>query len=110
MLMGEIPDPDRTVTDHHLSLGPAPATPPGFGIKSETEGFRGLDGGDVGCGVLIAHGPPLRIGRGLGENTTQLHFACARWPAVHFTGAALGLGFHHCYTSTIHLDIQERYG
>src|ERR1035438_2623843 len=59
VLIGEIPDPDRAVADHHLLLGPAPATPPGFGIESETEGFGGLDGGNVGCGALIAHGPSL---------------------------------------------------
>src|SRR5271163_4522583 len=93
VLIGEIPDPDRAVADHHFLLGPSPATPPGFGIESETEGFGGLDGGDVGCGVLIAHGPALGVGRSLGENATQFHFPCACWLAVHLTGASLGLRF-----------------
>src|ERR1700751_4047961 len=98
MLIGEIPDPDRTVTDHHLSLGPAPATPPGFGIESKTEGLRSLDGGDVGCGFSVAHGPTLRIGRGLGENPAQLHFARVPWLAVQLARAAFRLGLHHRYT------------
>src|SRR5882672_8792120 len=82
VLRGEIPDPDSAVADHHLLVRPAPATPPGFGIESETEGFGGFDGGDVGSRVFITHGPTLLIGRGLGKDAAQLHFARVRWLAV----------------------------
>lgn len=98
------------IADHHLLVRPAPATPPSFGTESQAEGFGGLDGGNVGSGVLVAQGPTLRIGPGLGEKTTQLYFACVRWLAVHLARAALCRGLRHRNTSAIHLDIEERHG
>ena len=75
-----------------VRLGPTSSSPaPSFGD---------FDGGNVGSGVLIAHGPTLRIGGGLGEHTTQLNFArvrrsrgqCAICPVVFETRSLLALG------------------
>jgi hypothetical protein len=59
MLISEIPDPDRTITDQYFLLGLAPSTPPSLGVDPEAELFGGFDGRDVGRGIFIAYGPTV---------------------------------------------------
>src|SRR5579863_8934073 len=78
LLSGHIPDPHGAIGKYDYLLGSAPAPPPGFGVHAETKLFGGLNGAHIGSGILVAHGPPFRIGGGLSEAATQLDFARVR--------------------------------
>src|ERR1039457_3046147 len=72
LFCGDVPDPLGTIAHDHFRLRPAPATLMSFGVDSAGELAGNLDGPGVGSGFLIAHGPPLAIGCGLGEATPEL--------------------------------------
>jgi hypothetical protein len=110
VLAGEIPDPDRAVANHHLLLRSAPTAPPSFGIEPQAERFGCLDSRNIGSGAFVAHGPALLVGCGLGENTTELDFACVRWLSVNFAGAAFGFRLHHGHARAVHFDVEDRHG
>ena len=59
VLVGQIPDPDGSVSKDHFDRGPLPASAPGLGIDAEAELFGGFDGSYIGGGVRVADGPAL---------------------------------------------------
>ena len=54
MLVGEVPDPDRTVAEQDLVARAAPAAPPSLAVKPQAKRLGPLAGGGVGGGILVA--------------------------------------------------------
>src|SRR5260370_8870111 len=91
VLIGDIPDPLGSVTDHHLLIRPAPAAFPGFGIDAGAERLGGFDCADISRGGLVSHPPAFLIRRGFSEDASHVSLAGARRlslqsapPALHF--------------------------
>ena len=59
MLIGNIPDPFRSIAHDDFLFGAAPAALPGFQIDALAELFRRFDGANVGSGIGIADGDSL---------------------------------------------------
>src|SRR2546425_883849 len=95
VLVGQIPDPHRPVSDNHFHSGPLPASAPGLRVDAEAELFGGFDGSYVGGGVRVADGPAFRVHCGLYEHATQLALARAGGLSLDSTHASLGFGGHH---------------
>src|SRR5260370_35022254 len=78
VLIGDIPDPLGSVTDHHLLIRPAPAAFPGFGVDAGAARLAGFDCADISRGGLVPDRPPLLIGPGLREDASQFGLPGAR--------------------------------
>src|ERR1700674_5942637 len=92
VLVGEIPDPDGTVSNDHFDRGPLPTSAPSLRIDAEAELFGGFDGSYVGGGVGVADGPAFLVHGGLREHAAELSLACAGAMSLDPAGAALGFG------------------
>src|SRR5208282_4884671 len=106
--VGDIPDPDGSVAENDLFIGAAPASPPGFGIKTAAELFSRLDSACISSRSLVAHRPSLLVDRSLRKQGTEFHLACMRWLIAVLPLPALGFSADHGYTRAIHFDIQDR--
>src|SRR5712691_2243497 len=95
VLIGEIPDPDRTVAEHDFLLGPTPATAPRFGVESQSELFGCFDAGGVGGGILVADRTAFLVGGGLGKDAAEFDFARVCRLTLDFARPALRLRLHH---------------
>ena len=106
MLVGNVPDPERAVRQHHFDCCLAPASLPGFGIDAWTKLFRRLDGPHISGGIFVADGPPLVITLGLREHAGQFDFPSARTLTLILSNATFGLRLHYRDTGAVHLDVK----
>ena len=105
LFLADVPDPVGAVAHDHLDLRPPPAALMGFGVDPAGEGGGGFDGPRVGSGLFLAHGPPLVIGSGLGEDATEFGLAGVGSPVLCFAASALGFFGYHRQAGTVHLHI-----
>src|SRR5262245_7566833 len=68
----QVPDPLRTIADHHLLFCTAPTALRSFAIDPFAELHCVFDGPGVGGGIRVADGVALLIPGGLCEHTSQL--------------------------------------
>src|SRR5258708_20583983 len=76
VLIGDIPDPLGSVTDHHLLIRPAPTAFPGFGIDAGAERLGGFDCADLIPGGLVSPRPRCLTGGAVGAQAP--HFDPSR--------------------------------
>src|SRR5215471_4014270 len=95
MLIGNIPDPVRAITDDNSHAGPVPASMVGLGINAKPKLFRGLDPTNVGGGTLVTDRPALIIDISLRKHAAQLAFPAVSQLTGCATRATFGLGLHH---------------
>ena len=105
MLLGQVPDPLGPVGYDNYFLSAAPAAIPGFHIEPLTKLFSDFDSADVGGGTRIAEGMALLVGRGLGEDASQLGFPRMGRLTVDF--AAMSSPMASCLAPTTENDAQE---
>ena len=105
VLIGEIPDPDRTVANDDFGGGPFPAPAPRFGVEAVAEFVGGFDSAHIGSGIRVADGPSIFVHGGLREYDSEFALACAG--ALSFDSADPALGFcsHNRDVDPIHEHI-----
>src|SRR5580658_5354623 len=92
MLIGDIPDPLGAVAQHHFLFSPIPTSFEGFGVDPTAEQFGSFDRSGIGGRSGISNRATLRVGRSLGEDTTQFDFASACGLPWNSAGAPFQLG------------------
>src|SRR6266849_7264417 len=108
VLVGQIPDPHRSVSDHHFHSGPLPASAPSLRIDAEAELFGSFDGSYVGGGAHVADGPAFLVHCSLYEHAAQLALAGAGGLSLDPTHASLGFGGHYGDLDAVHQHIHFR--
>jgi hypothetical protein len=99
--IGQIPDPDSSVSNRDFGGGPLPASAPGFGVDAVFEIAGCFDRAQIGAGILVAHWPGVLVHRRQEKRSTKL--ALARAGSLSFDPAVAAVGFrgHHRDVDTI---------
>src|SRR5260370_34988874 len=79
--IGDIPDPLRSVPDHHLLLGPAPATFPDFGVDAGAEPLGRFNSANIRLVCPTTPSPSEKWPHG--EKTSRGSSARRRKSAAH---------------------------
>src|ERR1700675_4761310 len=95
VLVGQIPDPDGSVSEDHFELGPFPSSTPGFGINAEAELFGGFNGAHIGGGIVVADGPSFVVHGALREHATEFTLARTGALTIRPSGPAFGFRGNH---------------
>src|SRR6266540_4331890 len=105
----QIPDPFGAIPDDDLLLGAARPALPGFHVEPPAELLGRFNGPGVGGGIGIANGETLLVPTGLGEDTSQLGFACMGRLANRLAFPSFRLFLYYRYPGAIHLDVENGY-
>lgn len=108
MLVGQIPDPDGSISNDDFGGGPLPTSAPSLAVDAEAELFGGFDSSHIGCGIRVADGSSIFIYDGLGEYAAGLALACAGALSLDSAGPALAFGGNDGDLDAVHQHIHLR--